>query len=109
MPVLESSSYRGYNHIHMGWHEAEEGGRHLQRVGIATATGVAVEEVGCATNAANPAGLAVELLLFQVIVEETALEAGVGAKLDAASSTCSRHRLPQVAQCTHQAAHHRAV
>lgn len=77
------------------------GSRHLQGVGVAAAAGITVEEVAGAPDAADAAGLAVELLLLQVIVEEAALEAGVCAKVAAAPRTHRRHRLPQIAQRAH--------
>ena len=43
-----------------------------------------MEEVGGAADTADAAGLAVELLLVQVVIKEAALEAGVGAELAAA-------------------------
>ena len=51
-----------------------------------------------AAHAADAAGRAVELLLGGVVVEEAALQAGVGAKDHAAAEAGRAHWLPQLAQ-----------
>lgn len=82
---------------------------HLQGLCVAAATSVAVKEVVSAPDAADTARLAVELQLLEVVIKEAALKAAVGAKLDAAAGTHGRHRLPQIAQRTHQLPHCGAI
>jgi hypothetical protein len=68
-----------------------------------------VEEVVRSTNAADAAGLAVELLLFHVVVKEAALQAGVCAKVNPAAAAGGSDRLPEPAECAHQLTHGCAV
>ena len=86
-----------------------QGELHLQRCGVAAAAGVAVEEVAHATHAADAAGRAVELLLGGVVLEEAALEAGVGPKLHTAADAGLSDGLPQIAQRADHLPHPRPV
>ena len=82
---------------------------HLQRGGVATAAGGAVEEVGAAADAADAACVAVKLLLVQVVVEKAAAQARICAERRAAALARRPRVLPQPAQRALQLAHRRAV
>ena len=60
---------------------------HLQGSGVAAAASIAVEKVLPSPHTADAAGLAVKLLLRQVIIKEAALHAGVGTKRGITSGT----------------------
>lgn len=68
---------------------------------VAAVARAAVEEVGPAADSADAAVVAVELLLAGVVVEEVALHAAVAAKADGACAAHLGHRLPRVAEGTH--------
>ncbi len=82
---------------------------HPQAERVAAAARLAMEEVFPASDAAQPAVVAMELLFGHIVVEEAAYQARVQAEAHPARGAGLGHRLARVAQSAHHLLDLRAV